>query len=341
MPECVDRGRRRLLLNGATWLGLCATATAAAPVAARRVTPCPPRQRQVGINYSLWHQDTHWQDSPHRSWGTPSLGFYRSDDPRVLARHADMLSGAGVDFAILDWSNNLAVDLRRRQDPSIERFIEQSTLRMFDVWGRRASPRIALMIGNPQDPDAIRNGRLIVKADEVHDLFVADPARRGLLQSYLGKPLLLVYVNTPSPWPAGTPPWRDDRFTVRFVTGFITQQPGLLGPPAVSRYGYWSWEDRHQPTYSILDGQPECMTVVAAWRGAGSPGRDSGRTFTEGWQYARSIGPRFVIAGTFNEWWVSEQPSGNQSKDLEPSYEFGPLYINLLKQQASLFKSGL
>jgi hypothetical protein len=309
----------------------------------QELTPWPPKERRVGIAYALWHRNDRWQEAPEpcKPWGTPELGFYRSDDPRILSQHADWLSNAGVDFVVLDWSNDLGMDVRRAGGPERQHVIESASLALFDIWTKLPlAPRVSIMIGNPGEPDAIKNGQLRTKADEVHDLFVANPARARLLQNYLGKPLLLVYVNTPSPWADGAPPWRDDRFTTRFVTGFLTEQKSLLGPGGVSRYGYWSWEDRRIPTYSVFDGHPECVTVVAAWRGPGSPGRDGGRTYTRQWEYARKIGSRFVLAGTFNEWWMSEQHNAAASKDIEPSAEFGARYLDILKTQAALFKQG-
>ncbi len=38
-------------------------------------------------------------------WGEPLFGYYRSDDPWILRRHADLLSDAGVDFLVLDTTN--------------------------------------------------------------------------------------------------------------------------------------------------------------------------------------------------------------------------------------------
>jgi hypothetical protein len=303
----------------------------------------PPSGRCVGIAYALWHKDVRWQDAPgpRKPWGTPELGYYRSDDPAIVARHAGWLSGTGVDFVVIDWSNDLAVDIRQKGGMPTLRFIEQATIGLFDAWAAQAAaPRVTLMIGNPGEPDAVKNGKLKGKADEVYALFVASPSRARMLQTYLGKPLLLVYVGTPSPWGHSLPPWQDDRFTVRFVSGFLTQQLTLLGSGTVSRYGYWSWEDRRQPTYAVFQGYPECMTVVAAWRGKGSPGRDGGQTYLSQWTHARKIGPRFVLAGTFNEWWLSEQDSPEASKDIEPSREYGWRYMDILKEQVALFKAG-
>jgi hypothetical protein len=41
--------------------------------------------------------------------------------------------------------------------------------------------------------------------------------------NYQGKPFLLDYVGTPSPFPNGLPPWNDDRFNVRHITGFVSE----------------------------------------------------------------------------------------------------------------------
>lgn len=330
-------GRRLIIASG---LGI-AGGTALAGNA--KVTPYPIAGRAVGIAYSLWHQSVAWESGPeaHRPWGTPSIGYYRSDDTHVLAQHASCLADAGVDFTYLDWSNDLGTDIRRQGGPKTQRFIENASLTLFETWSKMPqAPRVAIMIGTVGDPHATDDGKLRGKADEVHALLMADPERAKLLYRYFGKPLLIVYVNTPSPWQDGLPPWSDERFTVRFMTGFLSQQPALLGPDRISKYGYWSWEDRSIPTYSIYGGHPECMTVVAAWRGAGSPGRDNGKTYIGEWEYARRTGPRIVLAGTFNEWWRSEQINSQSSKDIEPSALLGTRYLDILREQATLFKAG-
>jgi hypothetical protein len=333
-------GRRRLL---GTLACMSASGARVAPCLAQALPPYPPLERRVGVAYSLWHQDRNWQAvaPTHHPWGTPELGYYRSDDPQVMVRHMEWLTGAGVDFIILGWSNDLDMDIRRAGGPKSQRFIESTSIALFDTLRRLPSaPRIVLMIGNPGQPDAVVTGKLAAKADEVYDLFMADATHAPLLERYLGKPLLLVYVGTPSPYRNGLPPWRDDRFTVRFMTGFVTEQHNLLGPGGVSKYGYWSWEDRHRPSCSVYGGRPECVTAVAAWRGAGSAGRDAGRTYAEQWQTARAIGPHFVLCGTFNEWWVSEQIDTERSKDIEPSLEHGWRYMDMLRSQVALFKEG-
>lgn len=94
----------------------------------------PPRpNRYVGMFYFLWLGEhggagpyditeilkrdpdaMHKPDSPlwgpvgaPHHWGKSVFGYYRSDDPYVLRRHAQMLSDAGVDTIIFDVTNNL------------------------------------------------------------------------------------------------------------------------------------------------------------------------------------------------------------------------------------------
>ena len=55
---------------------------------------------------------------------------------------------------------------------------------------------------------------------------MANPRFRPLIEDYLGRPLLVVYVNTPSPWQDRARDWKDPRFTVRFMTGFILFKAG-------------------------------------------------------------------------------------------------------------------
>ncbi len=332
-------------MKGLIMCGVLALCCSSALAAAGKVFPVSPAERQVGMAYTLWMDQQHWRNS----WGKPQLGSYDSRDRRVIRQHAEWLADAGVDFVWLDWSNNINYDPSKSWKGGRQDLIEDATAILFDEYTRlEKRPKISIFIGVTGRPEAVNDGRLQKKADQVYEMYAANPRYRPLLQDHLGKPLLVVYVNTPSPWQKGVPNWDDERFTVRWMTGYVTQQKGLINRDRVSKYGYWSWEDRGMQSYSIFDGNPEAMVVCAATREqakAGEPnhipaeGRCEGVTFSKQWARAREIGPRFAMVVSWNEWTKGEQPSAEISKDLEPSIEHGDLYLKLLKKEISAFKS--
>lgn len=315
--------------------------------------PVPPEERLVGLAYTTWHQTVRWDrvGQPKREkrpwlgvWGMPELGYYRSDDVAVIRRHAEWIAGAGVDFIFLDWSNN--VDHAPGGRSKGHQFIEDSTNLLFEQYAElEKRPRIVFMLGTAGHPEALSDGRLQRKADQLHREYVQNPRFRPLMQDYLGKPLMMVYTDTPTPYGIkALPQWDDPRFTVRWVTGYFTEQRGLLGPDRRSKLGYWSWEDRGEQTVALYEGKPEAMTVVACWRpseqkGIPSPGRRDGETFLEQWRRVHEVGPKFALVVSWNEWWKGEQPDAEHSKDLEPSKAFGHRYLDLLRQETLKFKT--
>ncbi len=320
--------------------------------------PHPPEKRLVGIAYQTWFPPTAWD----YVWGTPELGHYSSDDREVIRQHAAWLYDAGVDFIWIDWSNNVDHDPDLPPGAPIldedgERYlanrpdilaIETATEILFEEYAQlEERPKIAIFAG-AQPAASATDGRLQRKADQIYDTFIANPDYRDMYVTHLGKPLLVVYVGTPSPWQTGTADWDDPRFTVRWMTGFVTEQPPLRTDDLISRHGYWSWEDRVAQTYTLHDGQPEAMVVVASWRQQAEPGEDSyipargredGATFRDQWARAREIGPKFAMVVSWNEWTLGEAVDDEISKDIEPSEEHGHFYLELLKEEIAKFKS--
>lgn len=313
--------------------------------------PVPPEERLVGIAYSNWAppgDDPRYEGFWSHTWGTPLLGRYGAYDRAVIRQHAEWLYDASVDFVWLDWSNNVDYTPGQPEGGGLQGVIERGTDILFEEFAQlERRPKISIFLGVTGAPEAAADGRLQRKADQIYNSYIANPAYAPLIQEYLGKPLLVVYVNTPSPWQLGTPEWDDDRFTVRWMTGYVTEQGNLRTPDLVSKYGFWSWEDRGDQTYPVYDGRPESMVIVASWRRQGEPGqpgyipeagRREGATFRERWARAREIGPRFAMVVSWNEWTLGEQPSAEVSKDLEPSVEHGTRYLELLAEEIARFK---
>ncbi len=307
----------------------------------------PDTLKTVGLAYTTWHRPALWDNY----WGTPELGKYVSDDRSVIRRHGEWLADAGVDFIFIDWSNDIDyVYGKTRGRPDFD-MIEETVPIIFEEWKSiENAPKIAIMLGCPGKKEAFTDGRMQRKIDQVHDMFIDNEERRDQYYNYLGKPLIMVYVGTPSPFQTGLPEGIDDnRFIFRYVTGYVSEQAYLRTPDRLSKYGYWSWEDRGEQTYTMLDGKPECCTITAASRPqrgddpddpAHIParGRENGKTFTERWKRARDLDVKVALVVSWNEWVKGEQPSPEVSKDLEPSEEFGDDYLQLLKQEIKNFK---
>jgi hypothetical protein len=230
---------------------------------ATQLIKAPPETRQVGMAYAAWHDQIPWG----KTWDVPQLGQYLSTDRNVIRQHAAWLSDANVDFIYIDWSNNLNTGIGDNQGQHRQWFIESATKAIVEEYAKlRRHPQIVIMIGFPGDKAGLTDGRLRRKADQVWNEFAGNAIYESIYLHYFHHPLLLVYTGTPSPFSEGLPPWSDPRFTVRYMTGFVSQQPRLLAPESVSRYGYWSWEDRGIPTVAAYQGNAEAINVVAAWR---------------------------------------------------------------------------
>lgn len=320
----------------------------------------PYAERKVGIAYTTWCQAGFWERSV---WSYPTLGKYLSDDRTIIRQHAQWLADAGVDFIWIDWSNNLAYNVTMEEvliDTNRPDFamIERATLFIFQEYSKmriegKKTPNISIFIGNPAEGQsaAISDGRLSKKSDQIYQWFINNPAHpefTTLLQQYNEKPLLVSYAGTPTPWQNETPPWNDDRYTVRFMTGYVSEQPNLFNRNTKeSKYKYWSWEERGAQSFTVDKGFPESMTVLPSWRPQGIEGdrdylpagpRNEGKTFKEQWARARLLGVRFAMVGTWNEYITNEQKSAEVSKDIEPNQTWGDKYLLLLKKEIELFK---
>lgn len=319
-----------------------------------KYSAAPYEDRLVGVAYSTWmYKNSRFTNS----WETPLIGNYTTlDCPWALKAHAELLYDAGVDFILVDWSNNVDYDFYNKKDYRGGRArndfetIEMGTNQLFEGWSKlEHSPKIAVFIGCPGDGDAIKDGRLQKKADQVYREYLEKEEYRDLYQTYLGKPLLVVYLGTPALAQSNLKKlWKDDRFTVRFLTGYIGQQTMFNKKTLAATQPIWSWEERNQQCYAVNGSLVECMTVQSAWRSQGkegdngyipSSGRNDGDTLLKMWARAREFGPQIVLCPTWNEYSKGEQPTPEINKDLEPSNESGTFYYDIMKEQIKLFKN--
>ncbi|MBE6586552.1 MAG: hypothetical protein E7645_08580 [Ruminococcaceae bacterium] len=315
-----------------------------------RVTPVPYAERLVGIAYTTWHRPaTKWGDT--HTWDLPLYGAYSSDDEKVIRRHGEQLRDAGVDFVFVDWSNNTEYDpVTMREHRADFRMIEEATDKLFDVWATiEGAPKICIFVGPGHNgPKTIESGDHQRKVDQVWRDYVTNPDRADMYFHYDGKPLLICYGATPTMYGARpSSMWDDNRFTVRWMTGYVGQQGGLFRSATLQSLGYWSWEERGAQTYTVHNGMVEAVTVTAATRKQASEGeegyipeagRQNGFTFKKQVQRACDLGARIMLIVSWNEWTTSEQPSIEVSKDMEPSVTYGTFYLDLMREQIKKFK---
>ena len=331
-------------------------------------TPTPPADRLVGVAYSPWFDfPMKWASQGGCTWGMPSLGAYSSSDAAILRQHAVWLRDAGVDFVLMDWSNDAAYEPDNNEglDRRDLKAIEDNTRTLFEVWSTiPKAPRVAFLSGSSTLADYFPENnrtnttRLQHKADQIHRWFVANKtaAIRDLNFLLDGKPLLVDYSGTPTLFPRSVSPWRDSRFTMKHLTGFVSEQPQLWEMDAkgrrISKFGYWSWEDRCNSTFPVVGGHPEFMVVSTAVRGdpcgwkcaSKREGRANGTTFAKKWKYAMEIGPRVALVPSWGQWvGCQAKPDENWneefSTDLEPMEGgHGDLYLRLLKNYSLAFR---
>ena len=308
---------------------------------------CPQDERLVGVAYTTWlRPNSSWGDG--YTWDMPLIGPYASDNRNAIRQHAIWLADAGVDFIVVDWSNNVGYDPKTmyREDFAM---IENATYAIFEVFATvENAPKICIMTGPGHvGTGTFTDGQMARKNNQIYNEFIANSAYNDMYFYYEGKPLLLCYAATPSFIKNNTAPYTDSRFTERWVTGFIGQQSGLYNTKTYLSYLHWSWEERIKQTYTVYNNIPECMTVVAAYRGQGTAGqsgyiapggRNNGQTFLTQWQRANDIGVKISLVVSFNEWTTGEQNSLEVSKDIEPCVTYGTLYLDILKEQIKKFK---
>lgn len=307
----------------------------------------PFAERVVGIAYSTWHRAS--REWGEKTWSVPLRGPYLSNNRDVIFEHGKLLAAADVDFVFIDWSNNTEYDPATMRDKRKDfRTIEETTDLLFEIWKDIPNaPKICILAG-PSDTGmtGIANGKHQTKVDQIYRDYIEKEENKDMYFCYNGKPLLICYAATPTKI-SEDPEWTDGRFTVKWMTGFVGQQGKLFDIETKKSHLYWSWEERGEQTFTVLDGTVEAVTCTAASRQQGNPEsknyiaanpRNNGMTLKQQFQRAYDLGARVVLVVSWNEWSSGEQPSVEVSKDIEPSKAHGTFYYDLLREQIKKFK---
>jgi hypothetical protein len=227
-------------------------------------------------------------------WGESQFGYYLSDDPWVLRKHAQMLSDAGVDVVIFDVTNQATY--------------QKNYTALCEVWtqvrkeGGR-TPQIAFLTPFWDPPKVVR---------KLYDDFYSKNLYKDLWFIWKGKPLIMAD-------PGKVDPELKGLFTYRKPQPDYFQGP--TGP------NEWGWLEKY-PQHIFYDAKnrPEQMTVGVGQNTEGTRccaftvpdalgrswhngKRDTrrgavnlGLNFAEQWDRALKIDPEFIFITGWNEW---------------------------------------
>lgn len=318
------------------------------------VTGLPVPGRFVGIFYFLWHNEPGTRspllegpydiarilakdpdalkkpDSPlwggigtSHYWGEPLYGYYRSTDPWVLRRHAQLLSDAGIDTLIFDATN-------ARSYPDVYQRLCEVFRQVRGEGGR--TPQIAFMV----------NTQAGKTAREIYEALYRPGHFRELWFQWQGKPLMICD-------PAEADAELKAFFTLRRAHWPFT----LTNTPYA-----WHWEATYPQPYGYTDDpkMPEQVNVSVAQNLRQKDGKVTnmsagdarGRSFHDGrqdttpgavnwgynfqeqWRRPMELNPPFVMVTGWNEWIAGRwgEPKGplvfvdqfdeECSRDIEP-----------------------
>lgn len=277
------------------------------PVPGAEQVGAPRSSRTVGIFYFLWMeaksgpvlditellkaspaQPAYGRPGAFHWWGQPQFGYYRSDDPWVIRRHAQMLANAGVDVVVFDVTNAYTYD------PTW-----QTLGRIYTEMRRTGmpTPQIAFFTHS-------RSGKT---SRHLYDTLYKPGLFRELWFQWQGKPLLLA-----------EPAELDDE-----MRAFFTVRESWAWTKGQKWFGdgrdKWAWIDNHpqQPGWHEAADKPEQISVCVAQHPVSNIGRsfrdgkqpppgqfapERGLCFQEQINRALQVAPPFVFVTGWNEW---------------------------------------
>jgi hypothetical protein len=284
--------------------GLKVSNTVLVRVMKRRFMVRTDPRHLVGIEYEPWFTPL------NATWDTaeaiPIEGRYDSFQEAVIRQHCLWFDKMGINYLLIDWSNNLWGKERwADRAPGVNQLIRSTTLLLNTYAKMRRegipTPQVTLLLGLDNGPTTTITA-LNEEMNWVYANLVQNPKYKGLWLNYEGKPLIVLFNGGGPGFLTGKPPIDQSKFTVRWMTSQLQYNPD------VAKDGYWSWMDGSiHPIPTYHDGKPEAITITPAFFGDGgwtypqAMGRRNGATYLEEFQYAMTIRPKFLLICQWNE----------------------------------------
>ena len=256
----------------------------------------------------------YWKNSQVCFWGRPLFDYYRSTDPWVLRKHAEMLADAGVDAVIFDCTNGTYLWW-------------DSTVALLQTWNQARLdgvkvPKISFLLNFFAGTETQTSLRYLYNNLYSKGLY------RELWYYVDGKPLIMGY-------PESLDTSNSTDRTIKSFFTFRRGQPDYVnGDVGNSAKPYWGWLET--TTQHLFNGEEMTVGVSQnatddfeshcyAFNAPGSYGRShtrahgndllsgglsdvshasfiQGYNFQEQWDTALQADPRYVFVTGWNEW---------------------------------------
>lgn len=308
-------------------------------------------ETQIGIWYSIWYNvgspcfwDNDGGPTQQPIYYKPLLpdgtyGRYDSADPDIIQYHLREMTEAGIDFIIMDQTNDIDVGDGRLNRNS------QKMARAIWEWNKAGNKNIKYCsaIGAMAE---LNNDLSIIEseAQKLWERYCTDIKPWGTPENHMyvdGKPLLVLFTVTEEQWNAykGDKTYTD-KFTLRYSVGHAYEP------------GYWGWV---MPKGTQVTEDVAC--VIPGWYKFNHPYekvyRERGSIYRRNWETVleSAITPRFIVINSFNEYAEHTAVFTASTADFPKNYpiegwidgagnEAPSLYWDLTKEYIAKYRNG-
>ena len=300
--------------------------------------------KRAGVYVYPWYCSQKWSEAPVLYH--PVHGFYRSDDPAIIASQFDALVSVGFDHIVFelvsvdDWSFEIS-----------KRSIEQ----WLTLCRKETIPWSFLLDPKASAPDAPASDELASVTRLIDFLRDLDWCH-GLVEGPSKKPLLFVFQPYPEVaracnnsysqafelrYPAYLPHWGhvDSKVTFPRWEPFLheVRNKQITLSEHLSSLGFicfWQGAGVGSPLGgfgSVIPGYYDRL-LQRDPRGVPSVPRNNGETMTDQFSSAVTLGAQHILVYSWNEYF--------EGTNIEPTVEFGDTYVDLLRDLISTWKAG-
>jgi hypothetical protein len=315
-----------------------------------------PVERLLGAYYYPWYYKERWTREPVTN--TPKLGWYSSDDRKVLAEHIRWARQADIDFFLVSWLSPDGQEGKNLRE-SVVPELEYARFRFAVLY--EAPLALGLPAGKPIDlagklPDGARAGdRLVEHFDHLAQTYLKHPQYLRLA----GKAVVTVYLVRDM---LNAGPYLKsirERLSKRGINLYLIADVVYWEAPEKLDWAFLKEHFQAVTAYNMYY-RPKFLQAVheqfkAADRAARAhgmrlvpnimPGYDDtplrgtervtinrrrGGFYRDYWRIASQfVGPDqpMLLVTSFNEW--------HEGTELEPSTEYGDMYLRLTREFAA------